>query len=95
MWQVSVSRQDNSPVLMNDRTKWITIEKTMRMCSVPVPFDQFGGTLFSYYTQPKQFVHAPCGSDTQKSFKLNENGTTNIEMPTLENETNFNLNVRN
>lgn len=64
-----MSRQDDSPVLLNEETKWITI-----------------GKIIDRYNTNERV--------TYYKFEMNANGTANIRIPTMRNETNFSLEVR-
>lgn len=64
-----MSHHDNSPVLLNEETKWITI-----------------GKITNRYNSDERV--------TYYKFELNVNGTANLRIPTLTNETQIYLQVR-
>ncbi|XP_055324613.1 thioester-containing protein 1 allele S1-like [Sitodiplosis mosellana] len=68
-FSLGVSHHDNSPVLLNEETKWIQIGKIANRHRT----DEDG----VYY-----------------KFELNKNGTADIRVPTMRNETHFDLQVK-
>lgn len=88
-FQINVNQYDNSPVLLNDKTKWITIVKTTKQFANP------NGIWNGRSNRNRNpFVSFPVYTTVQVlNFELNEHGMADIAIPTTENENAFQLDV--